>query len=32
VRLGGVLTLVLLGAFFVLARRRDIYPPTEGHA
>ncbi len=32
VRLGGVLTLVLLGAFFVLARRRDIHPPTEGHA
>jgi protein SCO1/2 len=32
VRFGGVLTLVLLGAFFVLARRRDIYPPTEGHA
>ncbi len=32
VRLGGVLTLVLLGAFVVLARRRDIHPPTEGHA
>jgi len=32
VRLGGVLTLVLLGAFFVLARRRDIHSPTEGHA
>ena len=32
VRLGGVLTLVLLGAFFVVARRRDNHPPTEGHA
>jgi protein SCO1/2 len=32
VRIGGVLTVVLLGTFIVLMRRRETRPPMEGHA
>lgn len=32
VRLGGVLTVVLLVGFILLMRRRDARPPVEGHA
>lgn len=32
VRLGGVLTLALMGGYFVLARRRETRRPTEGRA
>jgi hypothetical protein len=32
VRIGGVLTVVLLGTFIVLMRRRETLPPMEGHA
>ena len=32
IRLGGVITLALMGGFFVLARRRDTHAPAEGRA
>jgi hypothetical protein len=33
VRLGGVLTVLLLGGFILLMRRQEkMHPPMEGHA
>jgi protein SCO1/2 len=32
IRLGGVLTMLFIGGFILLMRRRDLHPPVRGHA